>query len=208
MAALSGNTDTNNTEIIYGTQKMSYPYGGYVLCINQICEDNQIRGKYEKNVKNLFSTNHKANRHKDSGFDIFTPGESGGGQPIKIEAGETKLVGLGIKCALYEINPTPREFQTSMAPVYVPRPYYLYPRSSISKRGLMLANSVGIIDSGYRGELKAAFHNTSSEAVIINPGDRLVQICMPNLSTDYVARMVDKLDETKRGEGGIGSTGN
>ena len=33
---------------------MSYPYGGYVLCINQICEDNQIRGKYEKNVKKIY----------------------------------------------------------------------------------------------------------------------------------------------------------
>ena len=71
----------------------------------------------------------------------------------------------------------------------------------------MLVNSVGIIDSGYRGNLMAAFYNTKKESVIINEGDRLVQICLPALSPEFEVQLVDKLDKTTRGEGGLGSTG-
>ena len=86
-------------------------------------------------------------------------------------------------------------------------PYYLYARSSVSKRGIILVNSVGIIDSGYRGPLMAAFYNTKKEPVTIESGDRIVQICMPDLSYNFNVTLVDSLDETERGEGGLGSTG-
>ena len=61
-----------------------------------------------------------------------------------------------------------------------------------------MANSVGIIDSGYRGELKVALHNITDKPVIIKPMERLVQICMPNLSTDYVVDIVGELMIQKR----------
>jgi dUTP pyrophosphatase len=83
----------------------------------------------------------------------------------------------------------------------------LYARSSVSKLGIILANSVGIIDSGYRGSLMAAFYNTSEEPVKIMEGDRIVQICMPDLSYNFTINCVNDLDKTERGECGLGSTG-
>ena len=53
----------------------------------------------------------------------------------------------------------------------------------------------------------AAFYNTKKEPVEIKAGDRIIQICMPDLSYDFDVRLVDSLDETERGEGGLGSTG-
>ena len=53
----------------------------------------------------------------------------------------------------------------------------------------------------------AAFYNTTKESVTIQSGDRIVQICMPDLSYHFNVTLVDSLDETERGEGGLGSTG-
>jgi len=53
----------------------------------------------------------------------------------------------------------------------------------------------------------AAFYNTKKEAVTIESGDRIVQICMPNLSYHFNVELVDTLDKTERGENGLGSTG-
>ena len=84
----------------------------------------------------------------------------------------------------------------------------MYSRSSTPiKYGLILGNSVGIIDCGYRGNLMASFYNTKKETVTISQGTRLVQICMPGLNYDFGVKLVDSLDETERGEGGLGSTG-
>jgi len=82
--------------------------------------------------------------------------------------------------------------------------YFLYPRSSISKTPLMLANSVGIIDANYRGEIIAALRCMESKYTV-SQGTRLVQICAPNLGKIRV-ELVDSLDETDRGSGGFGST--
>jgi len=84
--------------------------------------------------------------------------------------------------------------------------FYLYPRSSISKTPLRLVNSVGIIDPNYRGGLIAALQNTSSEPCIIQRGQRLVQICLPDLRPFKVS-FVDELDDTARGGAGFGSSG-
>lgn len=84
--------------------------------------------------------------------------------------------------------------------------YYLYPRSSISKTPLRLANSVGIIDAGYRGSIMAKVDNISDEAYVVRPGDRLFQICMPSLESFFVKFGAVSRD-TERGTGGFGSTG-
>ena len=111
----------------------------------------------------------------------------------------SKLIDLGIQCAAYHyIIPTMK--------VPVPQAFYVYPRSSIYKSNVRLANNVGIIDSGYRGNLKAAFDVYGPDKVSIPPITRLLQICMPNLSPFQIV-IVDELDETSRGEGGFGSTG-
>lgn len=87
--------------------------------------------------------------------------------------------------------------------------YYLYPRSSLSKTPFRMANSVGIIDSGYRGPLKAVVDvNYAKEYPhVVEEGTRLFQICAPGLSRIDHIEIVESLEETVRGEGGFGSTG-
>jgi dUTP pyrophosphatase len=96
----------------------------------------------------------------------------------------------------------------------------VFPRSSIRKTGLQLSNSVGVIDSGYRGELQATFNKLfGGEAMYdemkvkeIQPndfykvGDRVAQIMIiPHPPIEF--EEVDELSDTERGEGGFGSTG-
>jgi dUTP pyrophosphatase len=84
--------------------------------------------------------------------------------------------------------------------------YYLYPRSSISKTPLLMANSVGVIDAGYRGNIMAKVRNMNpNDNYIINSGDKLFQICAPDLKQIQI-EVVSYLSETKRGSGGFGST--
>ena len=82
----------------------------------------------------------------------------------------------------------------------------LVPRSSISKTPLRMANSIGIIDAGYRGEIMAAVDNISDEDYMISPGDRLFQLVHPTLYPIH-ASVESNLSDTERGEGGFGSTG-
>ena len=90
-------------------------------------------------------------------------------------------------------------------------PFYLYPRSSISKTPLMLANHTGIIDAGYRGNLMVALralYFDNDNCYSIKSGTRLFQICDPKLRPIYV-QIVDEseLTTTERSDGGFGSTG-
>jgi dUTP pyrophosphatase len=86
--------------------------------------------------------------------------------------------------------------------------YYLYPRSSMGARTpLRLSNSVGIIDAGYRGEIKAIVDNVDMEQdYSIRAGSRLFQLCSPVLGP-ISFEMTNTLSDTARGEGGFGSTG-
>ena len=83
----------------------------------------------------------------------------------------------------------------------------VFPRSSIRKYDLVLTNSVGVIDSGYRGEIQATFKKTNGlDSLVYNVGDRIAQIMIiphPQIEFDEV----DELSDTERGEGGFGSTG-
>lgn len=83
----------------------------------------------------------------------------------------------------------------------------IYARSGIaSKRGLAPANKVGVVDSDYRGEIMVALHNHSEEAQTIDSGERIAQLVIaPYVTADFI--LSDELDDTKRGEGGFGSTG-
>ena len=101
-------------------------------------------------------------------------------------------------------------FFTNSSACGIPVGYYMYPRSSTgTKTPLRLANSVGIIDSGYRGNYIAVFDNWSDSTYSIQKQQRLVQICPPNISFPFFIELVDNLDtNTQRGEGGFGSTGN
>lgn len=82
---------------------------------------------------------------------------------------------------------------------------YIFPRSSISNTGHILANSVGVIDSDYRGEIYVRF-KTVPDSREYEVGDRVCQlIILPN--TPLEIEEVEELSSTERGEGGFGSTG-
>ena len=84
----------------------------------------------------------------------------------------------------------------------------VFPRSSIRNYDLVLSNGVGVIDSGYRGEIMATFNvkNPSDVQQIYAEGDRIAQlVIVPVPLINY--REVNELSETERGEGGHGSTG-
>jgi dUTP pyrophosphatase len=98
------------------------------------------------------------------------------------------------------------EYGTDLA-FEIPKGYVglLYPRSSISKSGLILANSVGVVDSGYRGEVKLRF-KAIPNTTIYNVGDKVGQIMvMPYPIVKF--NEVEVLNSSDRGEGGFGSTG-
>jgi len=82
----------------------------------------------------------------------------------------------------------------------------IFPRSSVSKTSLILANSVGIIDAGYRGEIICKFKPTTSYYHQYRIGDRIAQIMIiPRLEISFIE--VDELSNSERGDGGFGSTG-
>ncbi len=125
----------------------------------------------------------------DAGFDLFVP------STVSLDKGTTVKIDTKIKAAMYHNG--------------IPISYYMYPRSSTgAKTPLRLANSVGIIDAGYRGNCMAIFDVKKDYTV--NEGDRLVQFCSGNLNMPifpYLVNTVEELGSTNRGSGGFGSTG-
>jgi len=83
----------------------------------------------------------------------------------------------------------------------------VFPRSSIRNTELILSNSVGVIDAGYRGELQATFNKLNGlDSIAYNVGDRIAQIIIVPHPIVQILE-VDELSESKRGSGGFGSTG-
>lgn len=84
---------------------------------------------------------------------------------------------------------------------------FLFARSGLaSKKGICLANSVGVVDADYRGEIKVALLNTSDEPYTVEPFERIAQlVVMPVVKACFEA--ADEISDTVRGAGGFGSTG-
>jgi len=112
-------------------------------------------------------------------------------EPVLIKKGEIKIIPTGIAIALEDSN-------------YAA---FIYARSGLAcKKGICLANSVGVIDSDYRGELKCALINLGNEDFVVNHGDRIAQLVISPVKQVELS-VCEDLDETKRGSGGFGSTG-
>jgi dUTP pyrophosphatase len=124
---------------------------------------------------------------ENAGFDLYVPDD------VEFAPGERKMVSMKVRAVIT------KDGQMSH--------YWMLPRSSISKTGLMLMNSVGVIDKSYRGELIAALWNTTAEKVEVKKGQRLVQIVAGDMSDITRASIVDVLPESARGDGGFGSSG-
>jgi len=172
-------------------------------------------------------------QHIDAGFDLHSPGNDG--EELNTYGNNLRFFGPGwndrkpvnkldfkVSCSAEMITDRGKRFNTG---------YYMYPRSSLSKTQLRLANSVGIIDSGYRGHLIGMFDvvniddSSNNDNVVVDDNiqyfrneadfwgkkfDRYVQICAPGLVpilVEIVDTMEELGEETARGGGGFGSTG-
>lgn len=139
----------------------------------------------DESVKALYC-NHGTFHDGDSGLDLFVC------ESATVKAGETKFLRLGIKAAAYDQNSVNVSF-------------LILPRSSIAKTPLRVSNSLGLIDAGFRGELRVAVDNIKSEDYRVEAGDRLVQAVFFD-GQPFSFKLVDSLTETSRGAGGWGST--
>lgn len=85
---------------------------------------------------------------------------------------------------------------------------FVQPRSGLAlKKGLSMANTPGLVDARYRGELKVcAINLDANEPIVISKGERIAQLVVQRVPQVYL-REVEQLDETDRGEGGFGSSG-
>ena len=111
-------------------------------------------------------------------------------EPLTIRPGSSEWVGTGVR-------------------VEVPHGHVglQFPRSGLGcKHGICLANGTGVIDSGYRGEVRAKLLNLGTEPFTVNPGDRICQlVIVPYTKAHFWT--VDELSESDRGTDGYGSTG-
>lgn len=112
-------------------------------------------------------------------------------EPVTIAPGETRLVRTGL--AIHIANP-------GFAAL-------ILPRSGLGhKKGIVLGNLVGLIDSDYQGELMISTWNRGAEPFTLEPFERLAQlVVVPVVQPEF--RVVDEFDASERGEGGFGSTG-
>ena len=119
----------------------------------------------------------------DAGFDLYVCTE----KEIILNPKESKLIPTGIAMAL------PRNHAG-----------LIWDRSSMGVKGIH--RFAGVVDSGYRGEIKVCLYNSNDRPYTINSGDRIAQILIQKVDNFYLREVVD-LNETDRGSGGFGSSG-
>lgn len=131
---------------------------------------------------------------------------------IKPSYGSADAAGADLYACLDEnVDIKPGETYFVHTGIAVSLPKYtvglIYARSGLAcKKGIAPANKVGVIDCDYRGELIVALHNHSTKTVTIEPSERVAQMVVtPYIPCDY--EETDELDDTKRGDGGFGSSG-
>ena len=135
------------------------------------------------NLSREFYSNHNHFHDGDAGLDLYVLEDQ------TFKPGETGKIKLGISCENVD-----------------GKGYFLFPRSSISKTPLRMANSIGLIDGGYRGEIMAVCDNIKNIEYSLESGSRLFQIVSSdNSPINY--ELKDELSATSRGVGGFGSTG-
>ena len=137
---------------------------------------------FNDRAKELYE-NHSHFHSGDAGLDLFVVEDQ------TIPAKSTQPIPLQIACENLD-----------------KKAYYLFPRSSISKTPLRLANSIGLIDGGYRGELIGMVDNIYDEDFHVKRGERYFQLVAVD-SSPIDFELVEELSESSRGEGGFGSTG-
>ncbi len=158
--------------------------------------DNQLCNMYKNRVLIHNSQMHN-NDSPDAGFDLLTPIET------QCMDGDVTKINFSVQCSARMVCENGKTYNTG---------FFMMPRSSLSGTPLRLANSVGVIDSGYRGNLMGKFDCFigNDDIYCVNQYDKLLQIVAPGMVPIYVTivNSIDELgDNTERGTGGFGSTG-
>jgi dUTP pyrophosphatase len=196
MAAYSDISET------YRVLNSNKHYAVLYLYINS--DNSELRELYVNHVNKHNASIINSGVYANSGFDIFFPDDVTFSHDFL-----SQMVNHKIRCRMEYINLLEMQSVPSCG-------YYMYPRSSISKTPLMLANHTGIIDSSYRGDLIGAFRwfgigNTEwyEDTYMVEKHTRLLQICHPSLCPILVqiVQSENELGTTSRGTGGFGSTG-
>lgn len=165
-------------------------------------KDEELKALYQKKSDELENKLSQTKYH-DSGFDFYTSAEMS--VPSSSLVNTCVKINLNVKCALYVVQGTER----------IPVGWKLAARSSLAtKTPLRVANSVGIIDSGYRDNVCFVVDcNSHTPEYFIPKHSRLCQLVLPDLT--YLSKIIvvdnedelNLLGETERGLGGFGSTG-
>jgi dUTP pyrophosphatase len=156
---------------------MSFSKAKYQLNVMVVSENPKVKEFY-----NNFTSHHDG----DSGIDLYNF------KDIPVNFLQVGTVDFEIRCEMLDMETN--EYMS----------YYLVPRSSISKTPFQLANSVGIIDAGYRGNLMAKVRCFDENGAVMKQGSQF-QIVAPDLKPIHV-NMVESLSDTTRNDGGFGST--
>jgi dUTP pyrophosphatase len=106
----------------------------------------------------------------------------------------------------HEIYPGEQKLVDTGVAVKIPRGFagFIFNRSSQGKKGITIPHSVGVIDSDYRGNLKVLLKNIGEDPYKIEPGDRIAQLVVQRVE---LPTFRDAWNDTQRGTGGFGSTG-
>ena len=219
----NSNSNNSNSTLFINTVNSLLNTYEKVMVLNVFVDSN------DENLKHTYinaanTHNNKVihlQEHIDAGFDLFAPGNQGEAfnhygieipffGPGREDRNPVNKLDFMVSCSAQMVTDGGKCFNTG---------YYMYPRSSLSKTRLRLANSVGIIDAGYRGHLTGMFdvvnidvNNNSNEEADFwgRKFDRYVQICAPGL-VPILVQVVNSVEElggeTARGGGGFGSTG-
>lgn len=194
-----------------------------VLKMHVDLNDNDLIDKYREAANKHNNKLYDNPDHIDAGFDLFAPGgpdsrNDNNYEPLTLrfygsnreDQNPVNKLNLRVICSARIFTDTGKNYNTG---------YYMYPRSSLSKTRLRLANSTGIIDAGYRGHLMGMFDVVNipdnfpddiDADFFGEKYDRYLQICAPGL-IPIIVEIVDSKEElgseTERGAGGFGSTG-
>lgn len=116
--------------------------------------------------------------------------------------------GLDLKAVTITVTEDYIEYGTGLA-IEIPYGFaaFIFPRSSISNYSLILANSVGVVDSGYKGELKVRFKKIGDKDKIYEIGNKVAQLVLMPIAIANSIEVVDELSATDRGTGGFGHSG-
>lgn len=209
---------------ITGASKLLHKYERVMHLKLFVDGDDELKQKYIESANKHNNIIFNNSSHIDAGFDLFSPRVEDSIElyhygdkrrffgPNWKNLPDVNKLDFKVCCSAMMIcdagSNVRKSFNTG---------YYMYPRSSLSKTKLRLANSTGIIDAGYRGHIMAMFDVVGSRDENLidcdfmgNVYDRYTQICAPGL-VPILVEVVDTLEQlgeqTERGSGGFGSTG-